>query len=71
MTVVAESAMLADVLSTAFFVLGAKQSLQILERFPGTGVIFVPPPEKGTKISPIMKGIDPDCVFWEEAQVIL
>lgn len=70
-TVVAESAMLADVLSTAFFVLGAKQSLQILERFPGTGVIFVPPPEKGTKISPIMKGIDPDCVFWEEAQVIL
>ena len=70
-TVVAESAMLADVLSTAFFVLGPEKSIQVLERFPNTGLILIPPPEKGTKIRPIVKGIDPAVLFWDDAQVIL
>lgn len=70
-TVVAKSAMLADVLSTAFFVLGADKSLEILERFPDTGVILIPPPEKGTKIRPIVSGIDSASLFWDDNQVLL
>lgn len=70
-TVVAESAMLADVLSTAFFVLGVDKSLQVLERFPDVGIIMIPPPEKGVKIRPVVHGIDSKSIFWEEAQVIL
>lgn len=70
-TVIAQSAMLADVLSTAFFVLGAEKSLLILDRFPGTGVILIPPPDKGTKIRPVVQGIDPGSLFWDADQVIL
>lgn len=69
-TVVAESAMLADVLSTAFYVLGPSNSLKILDRFPNVGVIFVPPPEKGTKIRPIVEGIDSELLFWDNEQVV-
>lgn len=69
-TVVAKSAMLADVLSTAFFVLGPQRSLEILERFPDVGVIMIPPPSAGTKIRPIVRGIEPDVIFWEDEQVV-
>lgn len=70
-TVIAKSALIADVLSTAFFVLGPQQTLKVLDRFPEVGVILIPPPGKGTKIQPIVKGIDQQMLFWDDEQVIL
>ncbi|MEP3481723.1 MAG: FAD:protein FMN transferase [Fuerstiella sp.] len=70
-TVIAPSAMLADVLSTALFVLGAEKSISLVQQFPETGVILIPPPSKGTKIRPALYGVDPDSIFWDSDQVIL
>lgn len=58
-TVVAPSAALADALSTACFVLGPKESVPLLEAFPGTSAHFIPDEEHGGLATAITVGTFP------------
>ncbi len=67
-TVLANSAAVADALSTAFFAMGVDRSLECLKDWPEIGAILVPFPEAGRKVSPVVSGIPSDQIFWDEDQ---
>lgn len=67
-TVLANSAAVADALSTAFFAMGVDRSLDCLKDWPEIGAILVPFPEAGRKVSPVVAGIPSDQIFWDEDQ---
>ncbi|MGW8258478.1 MAG: FAD:protein FMN transferase, partial [Thermoguttaceae bacterium] len=48
-TVIAQSAALADALSTAFFVLGLEKSLDYCRAHPEIGAVLLAPSEQGNK----------------------
>ena len=68
-TVFASSAAVADALSTAFFVLGVEKAAQCCDNLQDTGVILIPFPQAGKRVSPTVIGVPPERIFWDEEQV--
>ncbi len=68
-TVLAPSAAVADALSTAFFVMGVEKAVACCENWPEIGAILIPFPDHGRKVHPIVVGISPEVIFWDESQV--
>jgi thiamine biosynthesis lipoprotein len=69
-TVLADSAAVADAVSTAFFVLGVEKALLCRENLPGVGVILIPFPKHGRRVQPVVAGIPAEQIFWDEDQVV-
>lgn len=70
-TVLADSAAVADAVSTAFFVLGIEKAVQCCENLPNVGAILVPFPEQGRRVRPTVIGIPAEQIVWDEDQVVL
>lgn len=70
-TVLADSAAVADAISTAFFVLGVEKAVQCCENLEGIGVILVPFPVQKRRLEPVVIGIPQHQIFWDETQVTL
>ena len=68
-TVFAESAAIADALSTAFFVLGVENAQKCCDNLSGIGVILIPFPQKGKKVTPTVIGVPEEQIFWDTEQV--
>ena len=68
-TVFADSAAVADALSTAFFVLGVENAIKCCDNLPQVGVILVPFPDSGRRVNPTVIGIPQDQIFWDHEQV--
>ncbi len=69
-TVFADSAAVADALSTAFFVLGVENAQKCCDNLPGVGAILIPFPDKGNRVSPTVVGFPSDRIFWDDDQVV-
>ncbi|MEZ6129535.1 MAG: FAD:protein FMN transferase [Planctomycetaceae bacterium] len=69
-TVFADSAAVADALSTAFFVLGVEKAAKCCDNLPEIGAILVPFPERGRKVSPTVIGVAAEQIFWDGEQVV-
>lgn len=67
-TVLAPSAAVADALSTAFFAVGPVKAVDCCRRMPEIGLILTPMPERGTLLRPLVIGIPPDQIHWNEQQ---
>lgn len=67
-TVLAPSAAVADALSTAFFAVGPAKAVDCCRRMPEIGLILTPMPERGTLLRPLVIGIPPDQIYWNEQQ---
>ncbi|MEO2033413.1 MAG: FAD:protein FMN transferase [Planctomycetaceae bacterium] len=70
-TVIADSAAVADAVSTAFFVLGVENAIECCDNLKGIGAILVPFPEKGARVEPVVIGIPREQLYWDEALVAL
>lgn len=70
-TVLADSAAIADAVSTAFFVLGVEKAVECCDNLPKIGAILVPFPKKGARVEPVVIGIPPEQLFWDEELVAL
>lgn len=70
-TVFADSAAVADALSTAFFVLGVENARKCCDNLPDVGAILIPFPERGKRVTPTIIGVPEEKVFWDEEQVSL
>ncbi|APZ95651.1 FAD:protein FMN transferase [Fuerstiella marisgermanici] len=68
-TVLADSAAVADALSTAFFVLGVENALKCCDNLDGVAAILIPFPESGRKVRPEVIGVPPEQIFWDANQV--
>lgn len=68
-TVLADSAAQADALSTAFFVMGVENTRLCCDTLNGVGVIMMPFPQRGTKVTPTVIGIPEEDIFWDLDQV--
>ena len=70
-TVLADSAAIADALSTAFFVLGVEKAVECCDNLPEIGAILVPFPEKGARVTPRVMGIPAEQLYWDKDMVAL
>ncbi len=70
-TVFADSAAVADALSTAFFVLGVENAMKCCDNLQNVGVILIPFPEKGRRVVPTIIGVSTEQIFWDSDQVAL
>ncbi len=70
-SVVADSAAVADALSTAFFVLGVEKAAACCDTMKGIGAILIPFPERGSRVQPTIVGIPDDQILWDETPVTL
>ncbi len=68
-TVLAPSAAVADALSTAFFAIGAEKAVDCCRRMPEIGMILTPQPDRGTLLRPLITGIRPSLIYWDEEQM--
>ena len=68
-TVLADSAAVADALSTAFFVLGVENARVCCDNLPNVGAILIPFPESGKRVTPTVIGVPFDRIFWDKEQV--
>ena len=68
-TVLADSAAVADALSTAFFVLGVENARVVCDNLPNVGAILIPFPESGKRVTPAVIGVPFDQIFWDKEQV--
>ena len=68
-TVFAESAAIADALSTAFFVLGVENAQKCCDNLDNVGAILIPFPEGEKRVTPTVIGVPPDQIFWDSEQV--
>ena len=68
-TVLADSAAVADALSTAFFVLGVENARVVCDNLPNIGAILIPFPESGKRVTPTIVGVPFDQIFWDKEQV--
>ena len=69
-TVLAESAAVADALSTACYVLGIERARDVCRNLPGLGVILIPQPEHGRRVRPVVLGVPKEQIFWDPTQVV-
>jgi thiamine biosynthesis lipoprotein len=69
-TVLADSAAVADALSTAFFVLGVENALKCCDNLENVGAILIPFPEGGKRVTPVVMGVPPEQIFWDQDQVV-
>jgi len=67
-TVLAPSAAVADALSTAFFAVGVQKAVDCCRRMPEIAMILTPLPDRGTLLRPLVIGIRPNQIFWDEEQ---
>lgn len=65
-TVIAPSAVLAEALSTAFYVMGLDKARQYCDDHPNVGAILVPPPLHGRTLQPVVCNLPQDQFFLEE-----
>ncbi|MEQ9410216.1 MAG: FAD:protein FMN transferase [Fuerstiella sp.] len=70
-TVFAESAAIADALSTAFFVLGVEKAKKCCDNLSGVGAILIPFPERGRLVTPTVIDVPSDLIFWDHDQVAI
>ena len=70
-TVFADSAAIADALSTAFFVLGVENALKCCDNMPDIGAILIPFPVKGNRVTPAVIRVPAEQIFWDKEQVAL
>lgn len=70
-TVLADSAAVADAVSTAFFVLGVEKAMECCDNLKEIGAILVPFPAQGARVEPIVIGIPPEQLHWDEGLVTL
>ena len=70
-TVLADSAAVADALSTAFFVLGVEKALKCCDNLDNVGAVLIPFPEKGKRVTPVVTGIPEKQIIWDEEQVAI
>jgi FAD:protein FMN transferase len=68
-TVLADSAAVADALSTAFFVLGVENARMCCDNLPNVGAVLIPFPESGKRVTPTVIGVPFDQIFWDKEQV--
>ncbi|MCA9047725.1 MAG: FAD:protein FMN transferase [Planctomycetaceae bacterium] len=69
-TVLAESAALADALSTAFFVLGVENAQKCCDNLENVSVILIPFPD-GKRVRPVLLGVPLGQIFWDDEQVVV
>lgn len=62
-SVLAPTALEADALSTALYVLGLARAIDYCDAHSEIGAILTPPAEQGRTLRPILKNIDPAIVF--------
>lgn len=67
-TVLAPSAAVADALSTAFFAMGAQKAVDCCRQIPEIGLILTPVPDRGTLLRPLVVGIPPAQIYWDDQQ---
>ncbi|MFM7869542.1 MAG: FAD:protein FMN transferase, partial [Planctomycetaceae bacterium] len=67
-TVLADSAALADALSTAFFVLGVEKAVDCCRRIPDIAAILIPFPDRGTRLKPVVTGNLSRQIWWDADQ---
>ncbi|MFN9048246.1 MAG: FAD:protein FMN transferase [Planctomyces sp.] len=67
-TVLADSAALADALSTAFFVMGVEKAVECCRQIPDIAAILIPFPDRGTRLSPVVVGNLPHRIWWDAEQ---
>ena len=67
-TVLADSAAVADALSTAFFVLGVEKAVECCRQIPDIAAILVPYPDRGTRLRPVVVGNLSDRLWWDADQ---
>ena len=71
-TVFADSAAIADALSTAFFVLGVENAVKCCDNLSeDVGAILIPFPEQGNRVSPVVIRVPAEQIFWDSEQVSL
>ncbi len=68
-TVLADSAAVADAVSTAFFVLGVENAVKCCQNLHNVAAVLIPFPRGGKRVRPTVVGIPPDQIFWDEQQV--
>lgn len=68
-TVVHDSAAVADALSTAFYVMGLDKALAYCDDHADVRALFVPPPAQGRELAPIVRGIPCDRLFFEQSEI--
>jgi len=68
-TVLAPSAAIADALSTAFFAIGPEKAVDCCRRMPEIGMILTLMPDRGTMLRPLVAGIPPTRIYWDELQM--
>ncbi|MCA9086407.1 MAG: FAD:protein FMN transferase [Planctomycetaceae bacterium] len=69
-TVLADSAAVADAVSTAFFVLGVENARKYCDNLENVAVILIPFPT-GKKVTPTVIGVPSSRIFWDEQQVVM
>jgi len=70
-TVVADSAAVADAVSTAFFVLGVEKAIECCDNMRNIAAVLIPFPTKGARVEPVVIGIPSDQIIWDEELVAL
>ena len=65
-TVLAETAAVADALSTAFFVGGVEFARTCCDNRAGVGALLIPSPRRGQTLEPVVCGIPDEVLFFEE-----
>jgi thiamine biosynthesis lipoprotein len=71
-TVLAATAAEADALSTALYVMGVEKATKWCDNLgsgQGIGAVLIPLPESGRKLSPIVRGIPADDIYWDDSQI--
>lgn len=70
-TVIADDATHADALSTAFYVMGMDAAIEYCTAHREIGAILVPQPKKDRRVRPIVLGLSPERLFWDQDQVLV
>ncbi len=68
-TVFADSAAVADALSTAFFVMGMEKAVECCQRMADIAAILVPFPQQGVQLRPAVVGSREVEIWWDDRQV--
>ena len=62
-SVVARTALEADALSTAFYVLGLEKSREYCDTHPSVGAVLTPPPARSRRLTPLVCNLPAACLY--------